>query len=94
VAIDQLFRAAAKPNEPGLAVIVVRKGETLHRSAYGMANVELGVALRPDHVLRIGSVTKQFTSAAIMMPAEEGKLAVTDPITKLSTNSRPGSCSP
>ena len=80
-AIDQLFRAAAKPNEPGLAVIVVRKGEILHRSAYGMANVELGVALQPDHVLRIGSVTKQFTSAAIMMLAEEGKLAVTDPIT-------------
>ena len=81
-AIDQLFRAAAKPNEPGLAVIVVRKGEILHRAAYGMANVELGVALQPDHVLRIGSVTKQFTSAAIMMLAEEGKLAVTDPITK------------
>ncbi len=81
-AIDQLFRAAAQPNEPGLAVIVVRKGETLHRSAYGMANVELRVALQPDHVLRIGSVTKQFTSAAIMMLAEEGKLAVTDPITK------------
>ena len=81
-AIDQLFRAAAKPGEPGLAVIVVRKGQTLHRAAYGMANVELGVALQPDHVLRIGSVTKQFTSAAIMMLAEEGKLAVTDPITK------------
>jgi CubicO group peptidase (beta-lactamase class C family) len=81
-AIDQLFRAATKPGEPGLAVIVMRKGEILHRAAYGMANVELGVALRPDHVLRIGSVTKQFTSAAIMMLAEEGKLAVTDPITK------------
>jgi len=82
VAIDRLFRAATKPGEPGLTVIVVRKGQTLHRAAYGMANVELGVALQPDHVLRIGSVTKQFTSAAIMMLAEEGKLAVADPITK------------
>ena len=81
-AIDQLFRAATKPGEPGVAVIVTRKGQVLHRAAYGMANVELGVALQPDHVLRIGSVTKQFTSAAIMMLAEEGKLAVTDPITK------------
>ena len=81
-AIDQLFRAAIKPGEPGMAVIVTRKGQVLHRAAYGMANVELGVALQPDHVLRIGSVTKQFTSAAIMMLAEEGKLAVTDPVTK------------
>ena len=81
-AIDQLFRGAVKPGEPGVAVIVTRKGQTLYRAAYGMANLELGVALEPEHVFRIGSVTKQFTSAAIMMLAEEGKLAVTDPITK------------
>ena len=81
-AIDELFRAATRAGEPGAAVIVVRKGQVLHRAAYGMANVEMGVALRPDHVFRIGSVTKQFTSAAIMMLAEEGRLAVTDPITK------------
>jgi CubicO group peptidase (beta-lactamase class C family) len=80
-AIDQLFRAAVQTGEPGLAVIVVRKGRALHRAAYGMANLELGVALKPDHVFRIGSVTKQFTSAAIMMLAEEGKLSVSDPIT-------------
>ncbi|MFO7695396.1 MAG: serine hydrolase [Vicinamibacterales bacterium] len=81
-ALDQLFRAATKPGDPGVAVIVVRKGQTLYRAAHGMANLELGVALQPDHVFRIGSVTKQFTSAAIMMLAEEGKLAVTDSITK------------
>jgi CubicO group peptidase (beta-lactamase class C family) len=81
-AIDRLFRGAAKPGDPGMAVIVVRKGRTLHRAAYGMANLELGVAMKPEHVFRIGSVTKQFTSAAIMMLAEEGKLAVSDPITK------------
>jgi len=80
--IDALFKGAVKPGEPGLAAIVVRKGQTLYRAAFGLANVELGVALKPDHAFRIGSVTKQFTSAAIMMLAEEGKLAVTDPITK------------
>ena len=81
-AIDRLFRGAVRPGEPGVAVIVTRKGQALYRAAYGMANLELGVALKPDHVFRIGSVTKQFTSAAIMMLAEEGKLAVGDPITK------------
>jgi CubicO group peptidase (beta-lactamase class C family) len=81
-AIDHLFRVAVKPTEPGLAVVVVRGSQTLHRAAYGMANVELGVPLKPEHVFRIGSVTKQFTSAAIMILAEESKLAVSDPITK------------
>jgi D-alanyl-D-alanine carboxypeptidase len=81
-AIDQLFRSAVKPGEPGVTVIVMQKGKALLRAAYGMANLELGVALAPEHALRIGSVTKQFTSAAIMALAEEGKLAVSDPITK------------
>jgi hypothetical protein len=47
-AIDQLFRGAVKPGEPGIAVIATRMGRTLHRTTYGMANVELGVALAPD----------------------------------------------
>jgi CubicO group peptidase (beta-lactamase class C family) len=81
-AVSALFKNAVKPGEPGLAVIVVRNGQVLHRAAYGMANLELGVALTPEHVFRIGSVTKQFTSAAIMMLTEEGKLALTDPIAK------------
>jgi len=66
-AIDALFKSAVKPGEPGLAAIVVRKGQTLYRAAFGLANVELGVPLQPNHVFRIGPVTKQFTSAAIMM---------------------------
>jgi CubicO group peptidase (beta-lactamase class C family) len=47
-----------------------------------MADLELGVPLQPDMVFRIGSMTKQFTAVAILMLVEEGKLAVTDPITK------------
>jgi CubicO group peptidase (beta-lactamase class C family) len=81
-AIDKLFAEVVRPDGPGMAVIVVNHGKTIYRAARGMANLELGVALKPDHVFRIGSVTKQFTSAAIMILAEEGKLAVSDPITK------------
>jgi CubicO group peptidase (beta-lactamase class C family) len=81
-AIDALFKTAVKPSEPGLAVIVVRKGQVLHRAGYGLAHVELGVAATPEHVFRVGSVTKQFTSAVIMVLADEGLLAVSDPITK------------
>jgi CubicO group peptidase (beta-lactamase class C family) len=81
-ALDQLFRGAVKADGPGMAVIVVRKGQVLHRAGYGLAHVELGVAAKPEHVFRIGSVTKQFTSAAILLLVEEGKIALSDPITK------------
>lgn len=67
---------------PGATAIVVKDGEVLYRGARGMADLELGVALAPEHVFRLGSITKQFTAAAILLLAEEGKLSVADEITK------------
>jgi CubicO group peptidase (beta-lactamase class C family) len=69
-------------DEPGAAALVARDGDVVFRGASGMASLELGVPLAPDMVFEIGSITKQFTSAAIMMLLEEGKLALDDPITK------------
>ncbi|MGH7541459.1 MAG: serine hydrolase, partial [Gemmatimonadota bacterium] len=57
-------------------------GEIVFLGAAGMADLELGVPLAPDMVFEIGSVTKQFTAATIMLLAEEGKLALSDPITR------------
>jgi D-alanyl-D-alanine carboxypeptidase len=70
------------PDQPGIALIVMRDGKTILRAARGMANLELGVALTPDHVFRIGSVTKQFTAVAILMLRARGKLALDDRITR------------
>ena len=80
--IDQLVQAAYPADEPGAAVIVVREGEVIYRAARGMAHLELGVPLEPDMVFRIGSITKQFTAVAILMLAEEGKLALDDSLTR------------
>jgi CubicO group peptidase (beta-lactamase class C family) len=80
--MDEMLSKAYPPNEPGAAVIVVKDGKTVLRKGYGMADMELGVKVEPDMVFRLGSVTKQFTSAAILMLAERGKLSVTDDITK------------
>lgn len=75
--------AAAYPDDgPGAAVIVVRDGEVLLRDGFGMAHLELGVPIEPDMVFRIGSLTKQFTAVGILMLAEEGSLALSDPLTK------------
>ena len=69
-------------DEPGAAALVARDGDVVFLGASGMASLELGVPLEPDMVFEIGSITKQFTAAAIMMLLEEGKLALDDPITK------------
>lgn len=69
-------------NEPGAAVLAMIDGKIILRKGYGMANLELGIPIKPEMVFRIGSITKQFTAVAIMKLVEQGKLSVTDDITK------------
>lgn len=79
---DQLLAVAFPADQPGAAAIVVKNGQVVLRKGYGMANLELGVPDSPDMVFEIGSVTKQFTAAAILLLAEQGKLRLEDDITK------------
>ncbi len=81
-AMDALLSKSFPANEPGAAVIVVKDGQVVLRKGYGLAHLELGVPVSPEMRFRIGSVTKQFTAAAILLLAEDGKLAVEDPITR------------
>ena len=80
--IDAAVAAQFKANEPGATIIVTRDGKMIFRKAYGMANLEQKTALTPEMTFRLGSVTKQFTAVAIMMLADQGKLAVSDDIRK------------
>jgi D-alanyl-D-alanine carboxypeptidase len=81
-ALESIVEAAYAADAPGAAVIVVSDGKVLYRGARGLANLELAVPLQPDSVFRIGSVTKQLTAAAILLLAEQEKLALSDPITR------------
>lgn len=67
---------------PGVAALVAKEGEIIYRKSFGKANLELDVAMKPDHIFRIGSITKQFTATAILKLAEEGKLSPQDEITR------------
>ncbi len=69
-------------NQPGISVILAKGDEILYREGHGMANVEHSISISPNMVFRLGSLTKQMTTASIMMLAEEGLLQVDDPITK------------
>lgn len=79
---DKHLREEAKPDMPGLAVLVAREGQVLFQGGYGLADVAKQTPITPDTKFRIGSVTKQFTAAAIMKLAEQGKLSIDDPLAK------------
>lgn len=80
--LDKLLSSVYKAGEPGAAILVMKDGRPLVRKAYGMADLELGIPLDPEMIFRIGSMTKQFTAVAVLMLMEQGKLALSDPITK------------
>ncbi len=80
--IDKLLSEQFKPDEPGVTAIVARNGQIIYKKAFGMANLELDVPMQPDHIFRIGSITKQFTAVAILQLMEQGKLDLQDEITR------------
>ncbi len=79
---DRVLSDAFQPDGPGCAAIVAVKGKVIYHKAFGKADLELNVDMRPEMVFRIGSITKQFTAVAILQLEESGKLSLKDPITK------------
>lgn len=67
---------------PGISVAVQHRGELILARGYGLADVENRVPATQHTVYRIGSVTKQFTAAAVMKLVEEGSVALDEPMTK------------
>lgn len=72
----------ARTHVPGAAVGIYNRGSILLAKGYGLANVELGVPVKPQTIFQSGSVGKQFVSAAMMMLVEEGRVSLDDSITK------------
>jgi CubicO group peptidase (beta-lactamase class C family) len=71
-----------KQRIPGLSFAVVKEGKVIQTAGLGLANVELNVAATPQTVFKIGSVSKQFLATAIMILVQDGKLALSDPVSK------------
>ncbi len=80
---DSVVKAAIDQHQAvGVSVAVVKNGQTILAKGYGFADLENDVSATPNTVYRIGSVTKQFTSAAIMRLSEQGKLSLDDTLQK------------
>src|SRR6478672_7842825 len=85
--VDSVANAAvAEHRTAGVSIAVVKNGRPILEKGYGFADLENDVPATAETVYRIGSVTKQFTSAAIMRLMEQGKLSLDDTLQKFLPN--------
>ena len=81
--LDDFYqRVIRERNIPSMTVAIVKDGKLVRVGAYGTADLERGTPARPDTVYKIGSVSKQFIAAGIMLLAQDGRLSVEDPVSK------------
>ncbi len=66
----------------GLSLAVIKNGKAVVNKGYGLANVEHNVPVTAETVIRLGSVSKQFFTTAILKLMEEGKLSIEDHVHK------------
>ena len=81
-AVDEVFSDLTKPGSPGCALAVYRDGKIIYAKGFGLANIEENVAITPQSVFDIGSTSKQFTAASILLLEKQGKLSVNDDVHK------------
>ena len=77
--VDDIVNAQLKrQGVPGASVAIVKDGAIVKVEGYGLANAELDVRATPDAVYQIGSVSKQFIAAGIMLLVQDGKVSLDD----------------
>jgi D-alanyl-D-alanine carboxypeptidase len=85
--VDRYVQSRLKGDKvPGASVAVLRNGKIIKARGYGLADVELNVPATENTVYQWASVTKQFTAAAIVLLAEEGKVRFDDTMSRYYTN--------
>jgi len=79
---DDLLARTLSPEEPGCSAAVGVEGEVVWAAARGTADLATGRALTPTTTFDIASVSKQFTATAVLLLAQEGRLALDDPVSR------------
>jgi CubicO group peptidase (beta-lactamase class C family) len=79
---DELLERTLSPDEPGCSAAVGVEGEVVWAGARGLADLATGRALTPSTTLDVASVSKQFTATAVLLLAQEGRLALDDPLSR------------
>jgi len=79
-AVDEIFAPWDDPDSPGCSLAVVQDGEITYEQGYGGANLDWRIPIAPDTVFYVGSVSKQFTAAAVALLALDGEISLDDDI--------------
>jgi D-alanyl-D-alanine carboxypeptidase len=81
VKVDDFVQSELKrQNIPGLALVVQQDGKVIYAKGYGYANLDQAMPATADQRFQIGSISKQFSAAAVMLLVEDGKMALDDKI--------------
>lgn len=80
--LTERLKSATEGETSGVAVLVARDGEILFQRGFGYADVDQKTPITAETKFRIGSVTKQFTAAAILKLVEQDRLSLEDPLAK------------
>jgi len=81
--IDAVLKADVEQGKiPGAVLLIARKGKISYFQSFGMRNKEKGLSMEKDSIFRIYSMTKSITAVAVAMLLEEGKILLTDPVSK------------
>jgi CubicO group peptidase (beta-lactamase class C family) len=78
--IDAIFSQYDRPGSPGCALGIVQDGRVVYEKGYGFANLDYDIPHAPHMVYYVGSVSKQFTAAAIALLADEGRISLDDDV--------------
>jgi CubicO group peptidase (beta-lactamase class C family) len=79
-AVDAIFAVWHSETSPGCALGVYRDGSIIYSRGYGMADLERRVPITPHTVFDIGSTSKQFAAASIVLLAQDGRLSLDDDV--------------
>jgi CubicO group peptidase (beta-lactamase class C family) len=80
--LDNLFSSQFNSSGIGCVTLISRHGQIIYKKASGMANIEMNVPMSTENILRVGSITKQFTAVSILQLVEKGLISLKDDITK------------
>jgi len=81
-AVDALMRKLYTPDQPGCAIAIVQKNKVVFSKGYGVADLESKAPIDTKTIFNVGSITKQFTSMALLELEAAGKLSLDDKLTK------------
>jgi CubicO group peptidase (beta-lactamase class C family) len=80
--LDSLITQTYHSISPGCVVLIAKNDSIIYEKAFGVANIELNVPMKPGMIFRLGSITKQYTAVSILQLVEQGKISLQDSVQK------------